>query len=330
MPVIVEGRRALYIGAQAHLIEEDRELAWAEKHVTTQPDLKWILGNFVEADNANENGHIFPLEDLKAAQPSIANKPLNMLHRPHQIVGHYVATEMLWPTGEGAAEADAFPHVEALSAFYRYYFPEMLTLIEHAHKTGSLFYSMECVPAKIGCPVEGCGLEFDYEGRSDPSYCDHVNESRSRKVLRGPHFTAGAIIVPPVKPGWRRADITELSGLIEDNLAEAETAYGQIEKEFPHLDPVSWESMMAHLLEYSAECAEQELAKAYSAEQRKQLASEGKALADGSYPIVTVADLDNAIQAFGRAPAGKRGAVKRHIIKRAKALGAESKIPEGW
>lgn len=328
MTVIVEGAKALYLGAQAHLIEEGREMAWAEKHVRSQPDLKWILGNFVEADNPNENGHIFPLEELETAQASIANKPLNMLHRAHQIMGHFAATEMMWPTGEQAAEQH--PHVEALSAFYRYYFPEMLTLLEAAHATGSLFYSMECIPARIGCVADGCNGDFEYMGRTDPSYCSHVNANGGHKKLRAPHFTAGALIVPPVKPGWKKADITELSGLIEENIREAEAAYDQVQADFPHLGPKEWEAMMAHLLAYAAERAELELAKKFDTDKRKKMADEGNALPDGSYPIENVSDLRNAIQAFGRAPAGKRGQVKRHIIKRAKALGAEGALPDDW
>ena len=62
--------------------------------------------------------------------------------------------------------------------------------------------------------------------------------------------------------------------------------------------------------------------------QREEMASAGQALPDGSYPIKTVKDLKNAIQAFGRAK--DKAKVKEHIIARAKALGKESMIPEDW
>jgi starvation-inducible DNA-binding protein len=64
--------------------------------------------------------------------------------------------------------------------------------------------------------------------------------------------------------------------------------------------------------------------------QRKKLAKEGKALKDGSYPIRNKADLKNAIRAIGRANKSKRAAVKKHILKRAKALGAVKFVPEKW
>lgn len=66
--------------------------------------------------------------------------------------------------------------------------------------------------------------------------------------------------------------------------------------------------------------------RAFTAEQRKQLAKEGKALPDGSFPIVNKGDLRNAISAFGRAK--NKGAVATHIKKRARALGATDLLPD--
>lgn len=63
---------------------------------------------------------------------------------------------------------------------------------------------------------------------------------------------------------------------------------------------------------------------------RKRLASEGKALPDGSYPIRNVDDLKNAIQSYGRSKKSDRAKVRRHIIKRARGLGKSELIPEQW
>lgn len=71
-----------------------------------------------------------------------------------------------------------------------------------------------------------------------------------------------------------------------------------------------------------------DVARNFSAKKRKQLAKEGKALKDGSFPIVNKADLKNAIQAYGRA--SNKAKAKRHIIKRARALGATDLLPDNW
>lgn len=61
-------------------------------------------------------------------------------------------------------------------------------------------------------------------------------------------------------------------------------------------------------------------------------ASHGTAMAGGRFPINNKADLQNAIRAVGRAKGGEAGraAVRRFIMKRAKALGASDMIPATW
>ncbi|NTG73294.1 hypothetical protein G6M02_08125 [Agrobacterium rhizogenes] len=65
-----------------------------------------------------------------------------------------------------------------------------------------------------------------------------------------------------------------------------------------------------------------------STEERENDAKDGHALPDGSFPIDSVSDLENAVQAYGRAK--NKARAKRHIIRRAKALGATDKLPDGW
>ena len=66
----------------------------------------------------------------------------------------------------------------------------------------------------------------------------------------------------------------------------------------------------------------------FSQEERERLAKSGEAMPDGSFPIVTREDLENAIQAIGRASDPE--AAKRHTKKRARALGLEELIPDTW
>lgn len=63
---------------------------------------------------------------------------------------------------------------------------------------------------------------------------------------------------------------------------------------------------------------------------RERLAKEGKAMPDGSFPIRNVNDLRNAVQAYGRAKTGAKGAVRKHIMRRAKALNKPDLIPAKW
>jgi hypothetical protein len=66
----------------------------------------------------------------------------------------------------------------------------------------------------------------------------------------------------------------------------------------------------------------------FSGERREELAGEGAALPDGSFPVETVEDLRNAIQAIGRAKDQNKAIA--HIKRRAVALGASELLPESF
>lgn len=67
----------------------------------------------------------------------------------------------------------------------------------------------------------------------------------------------------------------------------------------------------------------------YDADDLRRMAANGEAMEDESYPIADHADLDRAIRAVGRG-GDDHDAIRRHIIRRAKALGAQSEIPDNW
>jgi hypothetical protein len=62
--------------------------------------------------------------------------------------------------------------------------------------------------------------------------------------------------------------------------------------------------------------------------QRVKDAEEGIAMPDGSYPIRSAKDVQNSVKDWRRT--GEEADVKAHIIARAKAIGAESALPDDW
>jgi hypothetical protein len=346
--MIVDTEHGCILVGRPRLVDDTKEMAWAERHLRRDPDIGWILGNYVEADNANDNGHIFPLEGLKAARATLIHKPLNMLHQAKYVVGSFIAAELVDPTitvastaantTSSALAASSFsttanpyaaasvslathPVLESLAAFWRHNFPEEYDLVRRAYSEGCAFFSMEAVPKQLACVVEGCGSVVDYVGRESETYCEHISQPAGKKRLIEPHFNAGAIIVPPIRPGWKRADINEISQLLRDEADTAERVYADLEDEFPHLGPTEWEQMMTMLVLEARDV---------STEQRQKMAKQGTAMPGGRYPIANASDLKNAIQAFGRGKPGDKPAIKRHIIKRARALGLTKLLPDGW
>lgn len=67
----------------------------------------------------------------------------------------------------------------------------------------------------------------------------------------------------------------------------------------------------------------------YKQADRDDMAKQGQAMSDGSYPIKDAEDLHDAIHAVGRGGAS-HDAIRKHIIARAKALGMSSQIPDNW
>jgi hypothetical protein len=90
-------------------------------------------------------------------------------------------------------------------------------------------------------------------------------------------------------------------------------------------------NMRAHSMEECDDknCPEHHMGKKdYSDKERQMLARRDMALPDGSFPIVTIADLRNAIQSVGRASNYARA--RNHIIRRAEALNRTDLLPEEW
>lgn len=252
MTVVLEGKNSFFIADRAFLIGADnREMAWAEKHVHSNPALGWVLGKYVEADRENSNKQYWALHDLSLAQPTITHAPMNLLHDPRAVVGAFVATEMLYPTNDELA-ALLNPYVEALGVFWKYYYPQEYKVVEAAHSSGSLYFSMECVADTITCAGEhGCNQEYAYAGPTSESYCAHLNKHESTKQLNKPHFLAGALIFPPSRPGWNGAEVHDLSELVKEHQVEAELAYEGVKQESPDLSPRQWEALMTQIVAHA-------------------------------------------------------------------------------
>jgi hypothetical protein len=103
-----------------------------------------------------------------------------------------------------------------------------------------------------------------------------------------------------------------------------------IPKEWNVTDSVTASALMDDLRTRTLTAAAYTELSKFSDEERKKLANEGAAMANGAFPIRNVEDLKNAIHAYGRANKSDRAAVRKHIIKRAKKLGASNLVPEQW
>lgn len=232
------------------LLPEGRDVAnhWAAKHINGNPAYRWIVGKYVEADNPNRNMQQWTLEDLPGAQATVDHSPLNLLHRPQTIVGTFVGTEMLYPKDDHAEGQR--PFIEAAAAYWQFYFPDELAVIEKAHNDGSLFFSMECIGKSMTFirPDGSFSEEFPYKGAFHDSYGEDGADPKNIRQINKPHFLGGALIFPPKRPGWADARIHEVADMIGRNQGEAEALYDTFKDASPHLDPQVWEAMMLEVM----------------------------------------------------------------------------------
>lgn len=246
-----EGKKRFYISGQAYVMGDKQpsgiEVAsseWASEHIIQNEANSYILGRFVEADRANNNKQYFRLGELLAAQSTISHSPLNINHQSAP-VGSFIASEMQYPK-----ESEDNPYVEALAAMWKHYFPEAYDAVQSAFAEGSLFFSMEAVPQTIST-IGGSddAIQYAYEGRKSPNYPAEINErSCEAIVLNKPHFVGGALIVPPARPGWSKADIKQVSQFVNQQWETAEAIYDGVATAAPHLDSSVWEGVMGELI----------------------------------------------------------------------------------
>lgn len=177
------------------------------------------------------------------------------------------------------------------------------------------------------------GVAKEYESKSDGHYImAHVVDPTSVKkvqagVLKG--FSIG-IKAPRVVRDTKAVNGRIIDGqIIEVSLVDRPANPNAKLVMAKSVEGESTLVQVEELHEYSAPSPMDVFGKReFTTEEREQAAEEGDAMPDGSYPIKNKKDLQNAIQAFGRAK--NPAAVKRHIMRRARALGAENLLPDDW
>ena len=262
--LVVERNDRLFLVSDAHVVRTAEEFAnvapdyasqiddWEVEVAEANPYIKWISGKYVESGKPNTNKQFWTSGDLSMAEYSIRYAPLNMVHRVRQPIGFYLSTRKIFADeGEAASEDEQDFTIEALSGLWSHIFPFESAMVDTADAAGKLFYSMECVGTHITCGgPEGCGETFEYA--QVETHCEHLKERASVRHIVNPTFRGGALIVPPVKPGWTGANATIYQeALVEaaSKYAEAtEAAYASLVREGSDLSPGEWEGTMAAIM----------------------------------------------------------------------------------
>lgn len=186
------------------------------------PDVGWISGRYVSSGKPpNRNGLAFRPHELPSAMRRILHKPLDMIHDPHRIVGTHAAYRMVYPNGAPAEARSGHPgqmaytdtaYSQVIAAVWSYHYSSEAEIIAEAYNDGKAFLSMSCLPESVQC--ERCDHIAPWDGYTSDLYCEHM-QGLNFKWVNNPLFLGGAVIVPPINPGWSRAAITRLRGFLD-------------------------------------------------------------------------------------------------------------------
>lgn len=147
-----------------------------------------VSGPLVRAGEPNRNGALFLKEDLQFGLGSIAGQPITVNHGDFAV--GWIATASI------EAQPDLGDFINFSARIWSQRFQETWQKVEAAHASGQAFFSMECVPTKVGCG--NCGIETaTMEGA-----CDHIIRRTAPRRQISPTFIGAALVLPPEKPGW--------------------------------------------------------------------------------------------------------------------------------
>lgn len=205
VPLDVAPERAFVVEAKGRTVITTpvREVAMNNDTFT------YISGRFVQADAANANGAYWTSEDLQLGAGTVAGGPLNWLHDENTIIGSLL--DGTFVSREAAAAGDVGNHITSTAAIWRFLHPEKARVIAEAAGDGRAFYSMECISRAVMCldtpGRPGCGETFGYGDYDAGRVCSHMRERSSVRRFVDPIFQGGAAIVPPIRPGWSKANV---------------------------------------------------------------------------------------------------------------------------
>lgn len=224
-----------------------------EKASVGNPYMMWLQGRFVEAEKANRNGAFWSTADLQFGEMSVKHGPLNWLHDETTVIGTIADNALIHPRVPELADLSAGqprPYMAAVSAVWKWVHPGKVAEIERAAEANRLFYSMECVGREMECVSDetrqGCGKVFDYiTAMTRPeATCEHIAARTSARRMVDPSFLGGAVIVPPVQPGWGSANVEILRQQASALAEQTHEAAGD-------MSDSQWESLMAQVVRYA-------------------------------------------------------------------------------
>lgn len=180
------------------------------------PAIKWLRGQYVEADNPNRNGQTLSFGELAIKSLTPMFMPVTVMHDQSTAVGLIADTRLLVP------EKDSVPNarIDNTLAVWGHRFPEVAEEIDANYEQGSLMQSMEAVSPFYDCGV--CGKTFHKlpDGAERANWCEHLVEGAGKgtRILGNVVFTGTGLIFGT--RGTEGANPNATLDVFQDEIAE--------------------------------------------------------------------------------------------------------------
>lgn len=164
---------------------EEYAFASAVKSSAPNEHIGWLSGRYVEAGRANLNGAMWLSDELALKSLTPMLMPVTVMHDPRTAVGTIADCKLI---GEGSSRIDT------ILAVWKHRFPDIWEEAQQNVKNATMMQSMECLSPSYACSE--CGQQFVklHEGKEQGSWCDHLRNNSSRRILHDVCFTGTGLI----------------------------------------------------------------------------------------------------------------------------------------
>lgn len=173
---------------------EVEEFAFAAELRRSAPNehIKWLRGQYVEADTPNKNGQVWTAGEIAMKSLTPMFMPVTLMHDVRSAVGVIADTRLLTP------DADQVPRsrLDNTLAVWAHRFPEVAEEIDANYAAGTLMQSMECMAPQYDCAE--CGQTFHKlpGGAERANWCAHLKEGggHAARILGNVVFTGTGLL----------------------------------------------------------------------------------------------------------------------------------------
>lgn len=170
------------------------EFAFAQDLRKAAPNehIKWLRGQYVEADTPNKNGQVWTAGELAMKSLTPMFMPVTLMHDERASIGFIADTRLFTPDKDQVPRA----RLDNTLAVWAHRFPEVAEEIDANYAAGTLMQSMECMAPQYDCAE--CGQTFHKlpGGAERASWCAHLKEGagHAARILGNVVFTGTGLL----------------------------------------------------------------------------------------------------------------------------------------